>query len=167
MLGLVAAALGMLAALIADVLSSRLGASRLASYGTSLLAGLLATVGGALLLSRASPAASTGTAVIAYGAWWFIFLNLVQALESSLRVKLLGEIRAAGGRISSADLEARYNDTALLQLRLQRLIAGGAVAQSNRHLRVVSPGLRAIAGLFRVLKKVLIGRTSEFGAPST
>ena len=154
----------MLAALIADVLSSRLGASRLASYGTSLLAGLLATIGGALLLSKAGT--STGTAVIAYCAWWFVFLNLVQALESSLRVKLLGEIRAAGGRISSADLEARYNDTALLQLRLQRLIAGGAVERSNRRLRVVSPGLRAIARLFRVLKKVLIGRTSEFGAPS-
>jgi hypothetical protein len=167
MIGILAAVLGMMVALLADVLSSRSGSSRIASYATSLGAGLAATIAAALLVPAESPCASAGIALMAYGAWWFVFLNLVQALESSLRVRLLGEIRAAGGHISVAELEARYNDDILLRLRLRRLVVSGAVKQENDRLRVVSSGLRTIAGLFRVIKKALLGRTSEFGAPST
>ncbi len=166
MTGLIAAALGLALALAGDVAASRLGAARVSAYATSLIVGFCATLAFALCLPSRSGAATIAVALLAYGAWWFSFLNLVQALESSLRVKLLGAVRAAGGRISRAGLAEHYNDGGLLRLRLDRLRASGTVRENDGRLLVVSPGLRAIAGFFRLLKKVLIGRTSEFGAPS-
>ncbi len=166
MTGLVAAALGLVLALAGDVAASRLGAARLLAYATSFVVGLCTTLGFVFGLQPRIEAATALIALLAYGAWWFAFLNLVQALESSLRVKLLGAVRAAGGQISRATLWVHYNDDGLLRLRLDRLRASGAVSENDGRLHVVSPGLKAIAGLFRFLKTVLIGRTSEFGAPT-
>ena len=166
MTGLIAAAFGLALALAGDVAASRLGAARLSSYATSLVVGLCATLAFALCLRSPNGTATILIALLAYGAWWFAFLNLVQALESSLRVKLLGAVRAAGGRISRAGLAEHYNDNGLLRLRLARLRSSGAVRENDGRLLVVSPGLKAIAGFFRLLKKLLIGKTSEFGATS-
>ncbi len=163
MMGLLAAGFGMALALVGDVAASRLGAGRVASYGTSLLTGFLAT----LLLVFLLPDAEWPTVVIsllAYGAWWFAFLNLVQSLESSLRVKILGAIRASGGQITRPVLATLYNDHRLLGLRLQRLRTSGAIVERDGRLHVMSPGLKAISGFFRILKMLLIGRPSEFGA---
>ena len=166
MTGLIAAAFGLVLAFAGDIAASRLGAPRLFAYATSLVAGLCGILGFVLFISPRSEAATVLIALLAYGAWWFAFLNLVQALESSLRVKLLGAVRAAGGRISRAALSDHYNDSGLLRLRLERLRAAGAVSENNGRLHVVSPGLKAIAGFFRFLKKMVLGRTSEFGAPT-
>ncbi len=155
------AALGLLASLIADIVASRARARRVTAYGIGLVAGFAVTAG--LLFAISAETATVGIAILAYCSWWFAFLNLAQALESSLRVRLLGEIYAAGGRMPKADLEARYNDAILLRLRLERLLAHGAAVERQGHLHIVSPGLKAIAAFFRILKKVLLGRTSEFG----
>ncbi|MBS0546253.1 MAG: hypothetical protein JSR24_00810 [Proteobacteria bacterium] len=163
MIGLFVAGFGMVLALAGDVAASRLGAGRVASYRASLFAGLCATA----LLLWMLPGIEWPTVAIAlltYATWWFIFLNLVQSLESSLRVKILGAIQAAGGHVSRPALATLYNDRKLLGLRLDRLRHGGAVVERGGRLHVVSPGLKTIAGLFRFLKMLLIGKTSEFGA---
>jgi hypothetical protein len=164
MAGLFAAGIGILFALLFDVLSSRAGLSRVGSYGVSLAGGTIMSIIAAAVLGQGSPAAFA-VAVPAYGAWWFIALNLIQALESSLRVRLLREVMALGGRIPIARLEARYNDRWLLGLRLSRLRDAGAIVERDGRLFVVSPGLRAVAGFFRLLKRVCIGRLSEFESP--
>lgn len=161
MAGLFAAGIGIVFALVFDVLSSRAGLSRVGSYGVSLAGGAIVSVIAASILGQESPAAFA-VAVLAYGAWWFIALNLIQALESSLRVRLLREVMAIGGRIAIARLEARYNDRALLGVRLSRLRAAGAIVERGGRLFVASRGLRAVAGFFRLLKKICIGRLSEF-----
>jgi hypothetical protein len=161
MTGLFAAGIGIVCALLFDVLSSRAGLSRVASYGVSLAGGAILSIVAVAVLSAAEPAAFA-VALLAYGAWWFIALNFIQALESSLRVRLLREVMAVGGRIPIARLEARYNDRSLLGLRLDRLRNAGAVVEREGRLFVVSPGLRAVAGFFRLLKKICIGRLSEF-----
>jgi hypothetical protein len=163
MAGLFAAGIGVICALLFDVLSSRAGLSRVASYGVSLAGGAVVCVTAAALLGR-SALAAFAIALLAYGAWWFIALNLIQALESSLRVRLLREVMAMGGRIPVARLADRYNDRALLGLRLSRLRAAEAVVEREGRLFVTSAGLRAVAGFFRLLKKICIGRLSEFGS---
>jgi hypothetical protein len=161
MAGLFAAAIGMFFALLIDILSSRAGLSRVASYATGLVGGAAFSIAATAILAKGSMA-GTLIAVLAYGAWWFIALNLIQALESSLRVRLLREVMDAGGRIPIAELEVRYNDRSLLGLRLSRLRAAGAVIERSGRLFVASPGLRAVAAVFRLLKKACVGRTSEF-----
>jgi hypothetical protein len=162
MLGLVAALCGIVAALIADVGASRCGISRPFSYGCSLAAGLVVCFGVVTTLAQEFTWAIFAIAVVAYCAWWFAFLNMVQALESSLRVKLLGQIRAMGGEMNVELLESRYSDSVLLRLRLDRLRSNGAIVERDGRLYVKSAGLKYISLLFRTLKKVLIGRTSEF-----
>jgi len=164
MFGLIAAAFGMAIALVADVAVSRAGGSRIAAYGASFLAGFAAALIAVVAITPQLSFAPVATAVLAYGAWWFIFLNLVQALESSIRVRLVNELRIAGGRMPWSVLQQRYSDTVLLGLRLNRLLAGGAVVERNGCLHVVSPGLKLIAGIFRFLKVSLLGQDSEFGA---
>jgi hypothetical protein len=164
--GLVAAAIGMLVALAADIVASRAGAARLTAYGASLFAGLFAVLPATVLLPGGVRFDTIGIAVLSYGAWWFAFLNLAQALESSLRVRLLNEVRAAGGRMRRSALEQRYNDAILLSLRLDRLLKSGAVVESDGRLHVRSASLKTIAAFFRFLRLALMGRVSEFEAPA-
>ena len=164
MLGLFAAAAGMMVALIGDILASRAGATRVNAYAVSFLAGLCATLATIFLFSQPLQPHLLGIAILAYGTWWFAFLNLVQALASSLRIRLLMEIRAAGGRISRTALRLRYNDETLLSLRLHRLLSHGAIVEVDGCLHVASRSLTFIALFFRTLKKALTGRGSEFAA---
>lgn len=159
---MVAAAIGMFVALAADVVVSRAGAARLTAYGTSLFAGLFAMLLATVLLPGGARFDTIGIAILSYGAWWFAFLNLVQALESSLRVRLLREVRTAGGRLRRSALEQRYNDAIVLGLRLDRLRKSGAVVESGGRLHVASAGLKTIAAFFRFLRLALMGRNSEF-----
>ena len=79
-------------------------------------------------------AGGVGIAILLFCSWWFIFfLNFVQAMESSIRVNLLREMRAGGGSMSRAQLADRYNDARLVRLRLDRLrLGGGAIAVEGR-----------------------------------
>lgn len=167
MLGLLAAIAGILTALAADVLASRQGFVRVRAYFTSLLTGVVVALLSALLLGHGHLLIATiAIALLSYVIWWFVLLNLIQALASSLRVRLLQEVRTAGGRISRQALNKRYSDESLLSLRLERLLSHGAIVEVDRRLHVASSGLRILARMFRILKKILTGRTSEFGAPS-
>lgn len=162
MLGLLVAILGVFVALAADVVASRLRAMRVVAYSCSFGAGFGVVLLALIVQMRDLSWATAAITMLAYAAWWFAFLNLVQALESSLRVKLLTEVRAAGGRVPLSFFEDRYNDARLLTLRLDRLRAHGAIVERNGRFHVMSPGLKLLAHFFRALKIMLIGRTSEF-----
>ncbi|MBI1206607.1 MAG: hypothetical protein GC191_04875 [Azospirillum sp.] len=165
MVGLIAAAGGVMLAVLADVIAARAGASRVAAYGCGLASGAAATLGLWLALAPRPDWTVAALALLAYGAWWFTLLNLTQALESSLRVRLLAEVDAAGGHLPRVALEQRYNDAVLLRLRLGRLIAHGSIVERGERLFVASTGLKLLAGFFRAIKLMLIGQTSEFHAP--
>ena len=64
--------------------------------------------------------------------------------------------------MSRVQLESRYSDMRLVQLRLERLVAGGAIAEREGRFTVTSPSSLRVARLFRLLKMVLLGRQSEF-----
>ena len=156
---------GMIAALIGHIFVSRAGAGRIQAYGLSLLAGTVVTVLLCVLAANRE-VIDVGIAAIAlllFCSWWFVFfLNFVQAMESSIRVNLLREMGANGGSMSRAQLEIRYNDARLVQLRLERLIAGGAVVERDGRLKVTSPSSLRLARIFRLLKMMLLGKQSEF-----
>ena len=89
-------------------------------------------------------------------------LNLAQALESSIRIQVLREIIGSGGRLSKTALADRYNDDRLVRLRLSRLLNAEAIVERDGYLFVVSKPLVALARIFRLLKVLVTGRSSEF-----
>lgn len=159
------AMVGMVVAIVAHVVVSRAGAGPLRAYARSLLAGAIFT---ALACSLAlSQSAIDGwvvaTTVLLFCSWWFIFfLNILQAMESSIRVNLIREILANGGSIPRARLDERYNDGKLIKLRLERLLAGGVITEREGKLFVTSASSRFLARFFKLLKVILIGKESEF-----
>ncbi|MFC3674874.1 hypothetical protein [Ferrovibrio xuzhouensis] len=161
MIAIIVAVLGNIAAVAGDIVAARLGAGRVKCYVLSLLTGLAATFVAIWYQQLALPDAII--ALLLYGAWWFAFLNLIQSLHSSLRVRLLYELRAAGGSMPMARLQQIYNDDLIVRMRLARLQSNGSVVERTGRLHVRSASLMAVVGTFRLLKIALLGRPSEFG----
>lgn len=160
---------GLFFAVVSHVAALRAGLGALKAYAISLLAGV-AVVNLAPLYYRGDGPFDWGIAIaslLLFGSWWFIFLNLVQATESSIRVRILSEVLAAGNSLNRATLSALYNDDLLVRIRLDRLMSIGAVTQKDGCLFVKSAQVYWLARFFRLLKIILIGRPSEFEVNSS
>jgi hypothetical protein len=169
MLAPIIALIGMAASVIGHVIASRAGVGVLQAYARSLLTGF-AAVFAALARVYIDRSGADGwlaaVAILLFASWWFIFLNLVQAMESSIRVQLIREMLAGGRSISRAQLAQSYNDGRLVRLRLDRLLEAGSVVERHGHLFVASATTYRLARFFRFLKLMLIGRPSEFYDPA-
>lgn len=156
------AAFALLSAILAHVTALRLGMGALAAYGASLLAGGVVLTASLLFLPQRLDGGSALFAALLFCAWWFIFLNLVQSFESSLRVNVLRQLLRDGGSLDHAAFFARYNDRSLIELRLARLLRSGTVVVRDGRFFVVSTAAKSMANLFRGLKLLVLGRASEF-----
>ncbi|CAN0492932.1 unnamed protein product, partial [Discosporangium mesarthrocarpum] len=86
-------------AVICDLLIARISGKRLLGYMTSFV---ITLIGLPLVLVSVMTPIDIFAIVIALGIalmWWFIYLNLVLAVESSLRIRMLREIEAEGGSV--------------------------------------------------------------------
>lgn len=90
--------------------------------------------------------------------WW----NFVNAGESSIRIRILRELRAAKGPLLETDLMARYNERIILETRLARMVGNRQADCIEGRYRVTSATLVRPAKTFRFLKRILLQRTSEF-----
>lgn len=156
------AGLALFSAVLVHIMALRGGMGALAAYGTSLLAGGVVLMASLLLLPQRMDGGSALSAGLLFCAWWFIFLNLVQSFESSLRVNVLRQLLRDGGSLDHAAFFARYNDRSLIELRLTRLLRSGTVVARDGRFFVVSTAARLMANLFRGLKQLVMGRASEF-----
>jgi hypothetical protein len=140
----------------------RAGMGAVAAYLASLVAGTLATVALTIFNEGNGDWDAFAAGLLLFGAWWFVFLNFVQSAQSSLRVNILRQALLNGGTLSHTALFDRYNDAALIGLRLERLVQSGAVVQVDGRYFVVSSSARMLGRLFRGLKLLILGRPSEF-----
>lgn len=167
--GLLISGLALAAAIASHAVLLRFaGWAFLKGLAASLVVGFGVVVVAHATLPMFGPFASGAGALLLVGdclllaCGWFVFLNFVVCSESSIRVRLLREIIAAGGSIAEADLMAAYNERALVDMRLDRLVTGGQVVVADGRYRLTSRPLRAIGLLFRSLKRLILRRTSEF-----
>lgn len=160
--------LAMCIAVATHVAASRIGIAHRPALGASLGAGVAATAAAVvIMLDRPTGAAAPIIDVIAaptllYLSWWYMFLNFVQSLESSLRVRILAELTRAGGSLDEVTLRRRYDDGVLMSLRLARLLRSQAMIERDGRLFVVSPVLALLGRFARRLKRLITGRSSEF-----
>ncbi len=89
-------------------------------------------------------------------AWcYFHFINIMVA---SLRIRLIREIAAAGS-LSQSDILECYDARAVVDRRLERLLAGGHLARrADGRLAVGSPFFLVIFDIFQMLKVAVLGR---------
>src|SRR5262249_4735866 len=92
----------------------------------------------------------------------FLYFGVVNVGESSIRVRLLRELSKSAGPTVEKDLLHTYNDGIILRIRLGRMVRNGQVSLAGDRYRLQSRTLARIAGIVFGLKKLLLGRSSEF-----
>jgi hypothetical protein len=96
--------------------------------------------------------------VLTYLALAFGYFNFVNLTVASLRIRLLEEVREAGGALSAATLEAAYDSTAVVATRIQRLVQGRHLVEKNGRLHSGRIRFLLVARIFACLRWAIIGR---------
>ena len=100
-----------------------------------------------------------------YGALSYCYYNFVQLGQTSVRIRLYTEIAARPGGMGVGDIARLYNEEALMQLRLQRLVESGDIEQRGGRYFIGRRRLVWVADIIFAAKRFLLGRESEFGSP--
>ena len=92
----------------------------------------------------------------------YLFFHVVNMGRASIRVRILREIASAGPEATEAELLRAYSERTIVQLRLDRMVAGGVVEVKNGRYVLRSGKLMVLARTIRALKQFLLRRASEF-----
>ena len=93
-----------------------------------------------------------------YLALAFGYFNFVNLTVASLRIRLLEEIREAGGLLPTNTLKTAYNSREVVANRLQRLLQGGHLIEKNGRLHSGRLPFLIVARIFDSLRWFIIGR---------
>jgi hypothetical protein len=166
---------GLLTCLVVHVLLSRAMPTlpRHRGLAASVLVGLVVVVGLAVAFTQQS----TGRMLSAdrwgaAGVWALTYLGLAYCYvfglfnlgESARRIRLLVEVQERGERgMTLEEIQAVYNARVIVELRLQRLVAGGQITEHDGRYVSRRSSMLYVSKLLVVLKLILLGARSEFG----
>lgn len=111
-----------------------------------------------------SAAASLLVDLPIYGCLAYGYANFVNLGQSSVRVRIYRELLGRADGIEAAALQAEYDENAMLQARLERLVAAGDLRLDAGRYTVGRGRLLAIAAAVFGLKRAILGRHSEFNS---
>ena len=128
------------------------------------LAGLagptIATIAAMRLMNAAlaDTAAMLALNVLTYLALAFGYFNFVNVSIASLRIRMLAELRDAGGPLPRERLLADYNSEHVLALRLARLTRGGHLLEKDGRF-YQGPAIKflLLARVFDLLRWIVLG----------
>lgn len=93
----------------------------------------------------------------------YLFFQLANIGEASIRFRILREFKIAGGRMKYEELTERYNDRGIMRTRIKRLTQNGQIREVGDRYEADHPAALVAAGwLLTVLKRTLLGKASEF-----
>ncbi len=133
------------------------------------VAGLAATAGVSIEASLAGHSAQADAVALlainllayiglAYGYFAFVNLNL-----TSLRIRILLEMLAAGGVVSRPDLLSRYNTDNAIAARIERLLSTGHLRKKGDRFYTGRRSLLLIAAVVELLRWIVFGRRGRRG----
>lgn len=137
----------------------------LAAAGTVGLAGVVlagltaAWVGGGWL---SSGLVSALVDLPIYGCLAYGYANFVNLGQSSVRVRIYRELLGRPEGIEGGMLRAEYDENAMLQARLERLVAAGDLRFEDGRYTIGRGRLIAIAAVVFGLKRAILGSQTEF-----
>lgn len=155
---------------IAQVLLVRLrkGAHFLRSVVESCFCGMCALVllEALLLASRDFTGETLATALLvnfpAYMALSYCYFNFVNLGQSSIRIRIYSEIAETPGGVPIEQIGREYNEAALMQMRLHRLIESGDLREKDGRYFIGRKRLAVAANVIFALKKFILSKESEF-----
>ncbi len=151
---------GLAASVVAQVVAHWLMPRRpiVVSYAAGFLCGAMVS-----LLTLFASAAAAGWAdglacLLTFGGLNYCYSNFVNLNFTSLRIRLLKELMAAGGRERVEEIARQYGSEAILQRRLARLVEWGQLRESDGRYIAAEGSFLRLARLFTLLKRVVLGR---------
>ncbi len=95
----------------------------------------------------------------ALGYCYFHFINLGQTAR---RIRILREMDDAGGVMTRDQLLQRYNANEMVEKRFSRLLRSGQVIEREDRLFIGNTTLLRMAQIMVLMKRLILGKTSEF-----
>jgi hypothetical protein len=95
--------------------------------------------------------------IATYLALAFGYFNFVNLTIASLRIRLLGELEAAGGTLERAALLQTYNTRQVIALRIERLVRGGHLREQGGRYVIGKRRFLAVAQVYNFLRTLVIG----------
>jgi hypothetical protein len=99
--------------------------------------------------------------MLTYLALAFGYFNFVNLTVASLRIRLLEELREAGGKLPVGTLMSAYDSRQVVALRLERLVRGGHLVENAGRLHVGRRRFLIVARIFDGLRWAIIGRVQK------
>jgi len=97
-----------------------------------------------------------------YGCLAYGYANFVNLGQSSVRVRIYRELLGRPEGIEGRTLRAEYDENAMLQARLERLVAAGDLRSEEGRYTIGRGRLIAIAAVVFGLKRAILGSQTEF-----
>lgn len=100
--------------------------------------------------------------VATHGLLWYCYFHFVNLGVTARRPRLLIELAGAPGGLTYAQVLERYDARYQIEARLERLLGGGQVVLRDGRYRIGKPLMLHIARIIVVLKRLLLGKSSEY-----
>ena len=118
--------------------------------------------------ARGGPSAELAGGVtvnlIIYGLLSYDYFHFINLGVTGRRIRLVRELYEAPDGLTVTEILDRYNAKEMVQNRLGRLMRSGQVVLEDGRYRLGSPIMGTISRVILVMKKVVLGRGSEFEA---
>lgn len=122
-------------------------------------------IGGSLATKMTAGLADATASMIVntatYAALSFGYFSFVNLSLTSLRIRMLQELRDVGGKLSLDGLHAIYDNDEMIAIRIKRLLDGGHLVQRENRLYSKPGVFLAIARLFDGLRWFILGNRSS------
>lgn len=102
--------------------------------------------------------------LFSYAALGYCYFHFINLGETARRIRLVRELAEAGpSGLTKEELLSRYNSGELVEARLGRLLSNSQVVEKYGRYYLGGPALLLMARALLLLKKLILGRTSEAG----
>ena len=101
--------------------------------------------------------------ILTYASLGYGFFHFVNMGETARRVRIVRELLDSPEGLTREELRARYNSAEIVAARLGRMIRTDQVVCRDNRFYVGTPILLCMAKTIVAMKRLLIGKPSEFG----
>ena len=101
-----------------------------------------------------------------YLALSYCYYSFVQLGQTSIRLRMYSEIASRATGVTLEEMEQEYDESALTNMRLQRLIESGDILEKDGRYFIGRRRLLLVVHIILAAKHILLGKKGEFDSAS-